>query len=255
MKVTCLLLAVFLFLFFAFSGVAYAQGDLVDLTLPGLKVSVDGKDPHSLSLALQIVLLLTVLSLAPAILIMLTSFTRIVVVFSILRQALGTPQMPPNQLLVGLALFLTLFIMAPVWRDINGDALQPYMRGNIGVEEAYSRALTPLRDFMFKQTRERDLALFMRVSRQPRPKTYKNVPTRVLIPAFILSELKTAFEIGFLIYIPFLLIDMIVSSILLSMGMLMLPPVMVSLPFKLMLFVLVDGWYLIVGSLVQSFRV
>ena len=255
MKVTCSLLTVFLFLFFAFSGVAYAQGDLVDLTLPGLKVSVDGKDPHSLSLALQIVLLLTVLSLAPAILIMLTSFTRIVVVFSILRQALGTPQMPPNQLLVGLALFLTLFIMAPVWRDINRDALQPYMKGNIGVEEAYSRALTPLRDFMFEQTRERDLALFMRISRQPRPKTYKDVTTRVLIPAFILSELKTAFEIGFLIYIPFLLIDMIVSSILLSMGMLMLPPVMVSLPFKLMLFVLVDGWYLIVGSLVQSFRV
>jgi len=232
-----------------------AQGDILDITLPGVRFSVNGGNPHHLSLVLQIVLLITFLSLAPAILVMLTSFTRIVVVFSILRQAMGTQQMPPNQVLVGLALFLTLFLMAPVWRHINTDALQPYMRGEVNIEGAYKRALVPLRKFMFAQTREKDLALFMKISKEPRPAKIEDVPTKVLIPAFIVSELKTAFEIGFLIYIPFLLIDMIVSSVLLSMGMLMLPPIMVSLPFKLMLFVLVDGWYLIVGSLIQSFRI
>ncbi len=205
------------------------------------------------TVTLQIFLLMTVLSLAPAIMIMVTSFTRIVIVLSLLRRALGTMQMPPNQVMIGLALFLTFFIMAPVWHKINQSALQPYLDKKIGHQLALQNATAPLRDFMFKQTREKDLALFVEIAKLQRPKNIADIPITVLIPSFIISEVKTAFQIGLLLYVPFLIIDMVVASVLLSMGMMMLPPIMVSLPFKLMLFVLADGWYLLVGSLVKGF--
>ena len=210
-------------------------------------------DPGDISLTLQVLLLLTVLALAPSILVMLTSFTRIVVVFSFLRHALGTQQSPPNQLLIGLALFLTAFVMAPVWKDINDEALQPYIKKEIPQKVALQKAMEPVRKFMLRQTREKDLMLFFKLSERPKPTGPDDVPMHVLIPAFIISELRIAFQIGFLLYVPFLMIDMIVASVLMSMGMLMLPPVMISLPFKLLLFVLVDGWYLLVDSLVASF--
>jgi len=210
-------------------------------------------DTGQVSVVLQIFLLLTVLSLAPAILITLTSFTRIVIVLSLLRRALGTMQSPPNQIIVGLSLFLTIFIMMPVWTEVNQNALQPYMDKQINNEEALKAAVAPLRKFMIKQTREKDMALFVGIAGVKRPQNVEDVPTTVLIPSFIISELKTAFQIGMLLYVPFLVIDMVVASVLLSMGMMMLPPIMVSLPFKLMLFVLADGWYLIVGSVVKSF--
>ncbi len=217
-------------------------------------ISLDNaKSPGEVSVVLQIFALLTVLSLAPAILIMLTSFTRIAIVLSLLRQAMGTHQMPPNQIILGLSMFLTFFIMTPVWQDINKQALQPYLEKKITQKQALEKASQPIRKFMFKQTREKDLALLVSIADIKRPKTANEVPTSVLIPSFIISELKTAFQIGFLLYVPFLIIDIVVASVLLSMGMMMLPPIMVSLPFKLMLFVLVDGWYLIVGSLVKSF--
>ena len=205
------------------------------------------------TVVLQIFLLMTILSLAPAILIMVTSFTRIVIVLSLLRRALGTMQMPPNQVMIGLALFLTFFVMAPVWHKINQSALQPYLDKKIGNKQALQNASAPLREFMFKQTREKDLALFVDIAKLERPKNVADIPTTVLIPSFIISEVKTAFQIGLLLYVPFLIIDMVVASVLLSMGMMMLPPIMVSLPFKLMLFVLADGWYLLVGSLVKGF--
>lgn len=210
-------------------------------------------DPGKVSVVLQIFILLTILSLAPAILIMLTSFTRIAIVLSVLRQALGAHQMPPNQIILGLSLFLTFFIMTPVWQKVNQEALQPYLNKTITQEQALEKAFEPVRKFMFKQTREKDLALLVGISGIERPKNVEDVPTSVLIPSFVISELKTAFQIGFMLYVPFLIIDMVVASVLLSMGMMMLPPVMISLPFKLMLFVLADGWYLIVGSLVKSF--
>lgn len=203
---------------------------------------------------MQILLLLTVLSLAPAILIMLTSFTRVVVVLSFLRSALSTQQMPPNQVLIGLALFLTVFIMAPVWQNVNQHALQPYLAGEIDQAQALRRGEEPLRDFMLRQTRPKDLAMFLELSRQQQPATPAEVPFWTLVPAFASSELKTAFQMGFLLFVPFLVIDMVVASTLMSMGMLMLPPMMVSLPFKLLLFVLVDGWNLLVRSLVTSFH-
>lgn len=206
-----------------------------------------------ISVVLQIFLLLTVLSLAPAILITLTSFTRIVIVLSLLRRAMGTMQSPPNQIIIGLSLFLTIFIMTPVWTEVNQKAIQPYLEKQITNEEALEAAVAPLRKFMIRQTREKDMALFVDIAGVKRPKNVEDVPTTVLIPSFIISELKTAFQIGMLLYVPFLVIDMVVASVLLSMGMMMLPPIMVSLPFKLMLFVLADGWYLIVGSVVKSF--
>jgi flagellar biosynthetic protein FliP len=202
---------------------------------------------------LQIFLLMTVLSLAPAILIMVTSFTRIVIVLSLLRRALGTNQLPSNQIVIGLALFLTVFIMAPVWQRIHQAALQPYLDQKISGQQALEQAAVPLREFMFKQTREKDLSLFVDIAKLKRPQNPEEIPTSVLIPSFIISEAKTAFEIGLLLYVPFLIVDMVVAAVLLSMGMMMLPPVMVSLPFKLLLFVLADGWYLLVGSLVKSF--
>jgi flagellar biosynthetic protein FliP len=204
--------------------------------------------------SLQLLLLMTLLSLAPAILMMMTSFTRIIIVLSFVRNALGTQQLPPNQVLVGLALFLTYFIMVPTWNQINTNAIQPYMKNQITQTEALNKAEEPLRMFMFKQTREKDLELFVGLSKLERPKTYRDVPTYVLIPAFVISELKTAFQMGFAIFIPFIVIDMIVASTLMSIGMMMLPPMMVSLPFKILLFVLVDGWHLVVESLVTSFR-
>jgi len=234
----------------AFSGAAYAQS----LPVPTIQLGIGQADtPQELSVGLQILLGLTFLTLAPAILVLLTSFTRIVVVFSFLRNALGTQQMPPNQVIIGLALFLTVFIMAPVWQEVNTVALQPYMAEEISQLEAIKLAERPIRDFMLSQTREKDLAVFYEISKNPRPQTKEDVPTMLLIPAFVISELRTAFQIGFLIYIPFLVLDMVVASVLLSMGMMMLPPVMISLPFKLLLFVLVDGWNLMVGSLVKSF--
>lgn len=222
--------------------------------LPSVTIGVEGADsPKQVSVLLQILLLLTVLSLAPAILVMMTSFTRLAVVFSMVRQAIGTQQMPPNQILIGLALLLTFFIMSPVYNRINDEALKPYLAETISLEDATNRAMTPVREFMFKQTRKKDLALFMKVSRSEKPKELDEIPTTVLVSSFVISELKTAFQIGFLIYIPFLVIDMVVASVLLSMGMMMLPPFMISLPFKLMLFVLIDGWNLLVGSMVRSF--
>jgi flagellar biosynthetic protein FliP len=213
-----------------------------------------GEEPARSTVTLQIFLLMTVLSLVPAILIMVTSFSRIVIVLSLLRRALGTNTLPSNQIVIGLALFLTIFIMAPVWQKINTDALQPYLDKKISNQQAFDSAVIPLREFMFKQTREKDLALFVDIAKLKRPENPDDIPTTVLIPSFIISEIKTAFEIGMLLYVPFLIIDMVVAAVLLSMGMMMLPPIMVSLPFKLLLFVVADGWYLLVGSLVKSFR-
>ncbi|MBW2307930.1 MAG: flagellar type III secretion system pore protein FliP [Deltaproteobacteria bacterium] len=224
------------------------------LPFPDIRLTFDQtEDPEKVSITLQILLLFTILSLAPAIVILLTSFTRIVVVLSFLRQALGTHQMPPNQVVIGLALFLTFFIMAPVWHQVNEQALKPYFAEQVTPKEALEKGLAPIRSFMFRQTREKDLALFLKISRNKEVSRKENVPTEALIPAFVISELKTAFQIGFMIYIPFIILDMVIASVLLSMGMLMLPPIMISLPFKLMLFVLVDGWNLLVGSLVRSF--
>ena len=225
------------------------------LSFPRLEVGVTPTtEPQEVALGLQLLLLLTVLSLVPAILILTTSFTRVVVVLSFVRNGLSIQQTPPNQIILGLALFLTFFIMAPYWSLANEQALQPYLDGQIPMEEALERGAEPLRTFMFQETREKDLALFIGLADLPRPQDRAEVPTHVLIPAFVISELKTAFEIGFLIYIPFLVIDMVVASTLMSMGMLMLPPVMISLPFKILLFVLVDGWHLITRSLLISFQ-
>ena len=210
--------------------------------------------PDRLSTSLTLLLLLTALSLAPALVVMVTSFTRLVVVFSFLRQALGTQQMPPSQVLIALSLFLTVFIMSPVWQDIQAKAVQPYIDQKLTGEEALQRGLQPLKTFMFKQTREKDLALFLSIMKSPRPKNLQDTPIAAVVPAFMISELRTAFEIGFLLFLPFFIIDLVVASVLLSMGMMMLPPVMISLVFKVLLFVLVDGWNLLVGSLIRSFH-
>lgn len=213
----------------------------------------EANDPGEVSAALQILIVLTVLSMAPAILLMTTAFTRIVVVLSFVRQAMGTQQMPPNQVIIGLSLFLTFFIMAPVFSQINDEALKPYMDKQITQDQAVERAVEPMRLFMFAQTDENDLTLLVNITGQDEPTDLSDIPTMTLIPSFMLSELKRAFQIGFLIYVPFLVIDMVVASVLMAMGMMMLPPPIISLPFKLLLFVLVDGWGLVVGSLVQSF--
>jgi len=209
--------------------------------------------PSDVALSLQILLLLTVLSIAPTLLVLTTSFTRIVVVLSFVRTALGTQSNPPNQVLIGLAMFLTFFTMAPVIADINKDALQPYLNAKISQSVAMDRAQKPLRAFMFRQTREKDIAVFYSMTKEPRPAKQDDVPTYLLIPAFTISELKTGFEIGFAIYIPFIVIDMVVASVLLSMGMMMIPPVLISLPFKILIFLLVDGWNLTVSALFASF--
>lgn len=223
------------------------------IPLPTFQLGMEDMDePGKVSSALQILFLLTILTLAPSILIMTTSFARIIIVLSFLRQAMGTQQTPPTQVLIGLGLFLTLFVMGPTWSEINENALQPYLNEEISQMDALKLAEAPLKSFMLAQTREKDLSLFVNLGDGERGSD-SEVEIQSLIPAFIISELKTAFQIGFLIYIPFLILDMVVASILLSMGMMMLPPVLISLPFKLMLFVMVDGWYLIVGSLIRSF--
>lgn len=209
---------------------------------------------EDVSVTLELVALLTVLSLAPSIIIMMTAFTRIVIVLNFVKKALGTQDAPPNQLVMGLSLFLTFFVMSPTFNRVNDEAIQPYMAKEIDYQTGIDRAVRPVREFMLRQTSEQDLALFVRASRQANPRTIDDLSMAIIIPAFILSELKTAFVIGFLIYIPFLVIDMAVASILMSMGMMMLPPVMVSMPFKLILFVMVDGWSLIVQQLLLSFH-
>ncbi len=222
--------------------------------LPKITIGVDAaENPTDLVMTLQIVLLLTILSLAPSILIMMTSFTRIIIVFHFLRQSLATQTVPSNQILVGLALFITFFVMKPVIDEVNDNALQPYLSKEISQEEAFDRAVIPIRAFMLKQTREHDLKLFVDLQQGEQPKSPDDLSLATIIPAFIISELKTAFQIGFLLYLPMLLIDLVTGSILLSMGMMMLPPIMISMPFKILLFVLVDGWYLVVESLVKGF--
>jgi flagellar biosynthetic protein FliP len=221
--------------------------------LPALVVTAAGDGTETYTLSIQILLAMTVLTLLPAALMMMTSFTRIIIVLAILRQALGTAQTPTNQILIGLALFLTLFIMAPVFHTMNETALQPYQRGELETEAALAAAAAPLKKFMLDQTREGDLALFARLSGLDDPASLDDVPFLVAVPAFVTSELKTAFQIGFLLFIPFLVIDLVVASVLMSMGMMMMSPMMVSLPFKIMLFVLVDGWALLMGALASSF--
>lgn len=223
------------------------------LSIPAITLSTDAQGQQEYSVSLQILLIMTALSFIPAFVMLMTSFTRIIIVFSILRQALGLQSTPSNQILVGLALFLTLFIMAPVFDRINTSALQPYLNEEIIAQEAIKRAEVPIRDFMLAQTRESDLALFVRLSKRTDLNGVEDVPLTILVPAFVTSELKTAFQIGFMIFIPFLIIDMVVASILMAMGMMMLSPLIISLPFKIMLFVLVDGWALIMGTLAASF--
>jgi flagellar biosynthesis protein FliP len=221
--------------------------------LPTITLGVGQADsPEKVSTLLQVLFLLTVLSLAPAIVIMMTSFTRFAIVLSLVRQALGTQQMPPNQIIVGLALLLTFFVMTPVFNQINEEALKPYLAEEISQKEALEKALKPIRAFMLRQTKPKDLNLFIEVAKIAKPKNSDEIPTIVLLSSFVVSELKTAFTIGFIIYIPFLVIDMVVASVLLSMGMMMLPPFMVSLPFKLMLFVLIDGWNILIGAMIKS---
>ncbi len=225
--------------------------------IPFPKISVEvGKaaSPEDVSVTLQILFLMTVLSLAPAILILTTAFTRIIVVFHFLKQAMGTTQMPPSQILVGLAMFLTVFVMAPTWSKVNDTALQPYLAKKLSLQEAYDRGVEPMREFMFRQAREEDLGLFMKLANITKPQNRNEVPTYVLVPAYAISELRIGFQIGFVLFIPFVIIDMVVASILMSMGMMMLPPMMISLPFKILLFVLVDGWHLVINSLMESFR-
>ncbi|OLS37694.1 flagellar biosynthetic protein FliP [Alkalihalophilus pseudofirmus] len=221
--------------------------------IPGLDLDFLSEEPANVATTIQLLIILTVLSLAPGILILMTSFTRIVIVLSFVRQGLATQSMPPNQVLIGLALFLTFFIMAPIFAEVNEQALTPFLEGELTQEEALEQAAVPMKEFMAKHTREKDLALFMGYAGMDRPESLDDIPLTALIPAFAISELKTAFQIGFLIFVPFLVIDMIVASVLMSMGMMMLPPVMIALPFKILLFVLVDGWYLIVQSLLLSF--
>ena len=223
--------------------------------LPKISLQIeDAAQGGDAAVSLQIIFLLTILSLAPSILIMMSSFSRILVVLSFLRTAIGTHQMPPNQLIVGLSLFLTFFIMAPVWERVNDDAIQPLIEDEIPYQEALDKGMEPIREFMLKQTRQKDMALFVRMANIKQPRNHTEIPNSVLIPSFIISELRTAFQIGFILFIPFLVIDLVVASILLSMGMMMLPPVMVSLPFKILLFVLIDGWNLLIQSLVKSFN-
>lgn len=212
------------------------------------------QDTESVSTSIRLILLLTVLSIAPSILILMTSFTRLVIVLSFVRTSLATQQMPPNQVLIALALFLSFFIMAPTFSEVNEKALTPFMNGELTQDEAFDKASIPIKEFMTRFTREKDLALFMNYAGHERPQTIEEIPLTALVPAFAISELKTAFQIGFMIFVPFLVIDMIVASILMSMGMMMLPPVMISLPFKILLFVLVDGWHLVVKSLLFSYQ-
>ena len=240
------------FLLFCVSGAA----DAITFPIPSLSLNVEtAKTPEEVAVVLEIIALLTILALAPAILILMTPFTRLIVVFHFLRQAIGTQSSPPNQVIVGLALFMTFFIIKPVAQEIYQQSLNPYLEREIPYDTAFEQAQVPIRKFLLLNTRESDLALFVKSADMKKPETRDDVSLLVLIPAYVISELKTAFIIGFVLYMPFLVIDMVVASVLLAMGMMMLPPVMISLPFKLMLFVLVDGWHLICGSLIKSFGV
>jgi flagellar biosynthetic protein FliP len=249
----CKALVPFIFLVLLSILPQFAWGQPIPVPDIDLKVKQSG-NPAEVVDSVKLLVLLTLVSLIPAFLMMMTSFTRIIVVLSFLRSALGTQQSPPNQVLIGLALILTIFIMAPVYNEINDNAVKPYIENQITQEEASNIGAKPLRSFMLKQTREKDLALFIGVSKMEQPQNADALPMTVVVPAFIISELKTAFQMGFLLYVPFLIIDMVIASVLMSVGMFMLPPVMISLPFKLLLFVMVDGWYLVVKSLVESFR-
>ncbi len=243
-----------LFMAGAVAGTLALSGMAQAADIPTLSISLgSGDNPEDWVTGIKIVMALTVLALAPSILVMMTSFTRILIVFAFLRQAMGTQQAPPNQVLIGLALFMTAFIMMPVWQKIDTQALTPYLNEDIPQSVAIDRAKAPLREFMLAQTREDDLAMFLKAAGET-PDTPAATPMRALIPAFVISELRTAFQIGFLIYIPFVVLDLVVASVLMSMGMMMLPPVMISLPLKIILFVLVDGWHLLTSSLLQSFR-
>jgi len=223
--------------------------------IPSVNVEVGtAENPEQVASTLQVIAVLTLATIAPGILMMTTSFVRIVVIIGFLRNALATQNVPPNQVIVSLAMFVTFYIMAPYWSQANDNGLQPYLAGQISQEEAITNVLAPMREFMFRQTREADLALFVNLSDAERPETQEDVSTFVLIPAFMISELKTAFQIGFMLYVPFIVIDMIVATTLMSMGMMMLPPVMISLPFKILLFVMIDGWHLLMNSIIVSFR-
>jgi flagellar biosynthetic protein FliP len=249
---TAILIAigVTVFLLFSFQEQVGAQ----PVPLPNVDLQISQSDsPEEVVGTLRLLVILTILALAPAILILMTSFTRIVVVLSFVRNALATQQTPPNQVLIGLALFLTFFVMAPVYQEVKVEALDPYLAGTMSQETALENASVPLKEFMFRHTREKDLALFVHMSRMERPGTKEDIPLTVLVPAFVISELKTAFQMGFIIFIPFLVIDVVIASTLMSMGMFMVPPIIISLPFKIMLFVMVDGWYLVVKSLLESF--
>ena len=224
------------------------------VSLPTVTFGVkEAAGPQEVSTVLQVLFVLTILSIAPAILLMTTAFTRIVIVLGFVRQAMGTQNMPPNQIIIGLSLFLTFFVMSPVFNKINDTALQPYMNKKITEKVALDNTIGAMREFMFSQVQENELQLLIDITKEKQPANRKDISTTILIPAFMLSELKLAFQMGFMIYIPFLVIDMIVASVLMSMGMMMLPPIIISLPFKLLLFVLVDGWHLVVGSLMKSF--
>lgn len=234
-------------------GLALASSAWAD-PIPNIDIQIGNSGDKPGTSSLSLILLITILSVAPAILVLMTSFTRIVIVLGFVRTSLGTQMTPPNQVLIGLALFLTLFVMAPTFSSMNETALQPYLKGEINQTEALQKAQEPMKKFMFSHTREKDLLLFMKYTGEEKPETYKDIPLTVLVPAFAISELKTGFQMGFMIFIPFLIIDIVVASVLMAMGMMMLPPVMISLPFKILLFVLVDGWYLVVKSLLMSFN-
>ena len=243
---------VMLLLIVVSQGVAYAE---TDLSLFGKDISItDSTNPEGYVSSIQLLVVFTVLTLAPSILMMMTSFTKILVVLSFVRKALGTQQIPQNQILIGLALFLTFFIMSPVVSEINDDALQPYIKEEISQQQMTENVMKPIREFMFKQTKEKDIGLFLKISEIEEVETIDDIPTKILIPSFIISEIKAAFQIGFIIFVPFLVIDMVVASTLMAMGMMMLPPAMIALPFKLLLFIMVDGWNLIIGQLVSSFN-
>lgn len=235
------------------AGSAYAQAAATPG--PSLTVSVDGADDGQLGLTIQIVMLMTLLTLAPALIMLTTSFTRILIVLGFLRQAIGTSQMPSNQILVGLSLFLTTVIMMPVVDEIRAEAVDPYLAKELTQKEALDKAVEPIRRFMLAHTREKDLAMFLEITGGERPEGPEELSLSVVVPSFLTSELKTAFQMGFLLYIPFLIVDMVVASVLMSMGMMMLPPILISLPFKVLLFVMVDGWHLITRSLVSAFAV
>ncbi len=256
MKNKSLYTIILILIVFAATSFAQQTQQTQSLSFPLPKVDLQvgsSSNGQDVSVTLQILLLMTILALAPSIMIMTTAYLRIIIVFHFLKSALGTQQMPPGQLLAGVALFITFFVMAPTWNKVNEDALKPLMDEKITTEEAYNKGIEPVREFMFKHVRDEDLGLFVSLANMTRPNNRNDLPTYIVIPAFVLSELRTGFIIGFFLFIPFLMVDMIISSILMSMGMMMLPPMLVSLPFKILLFILVDGWNLIVGSVVRSF--